>query len=391
MLHLSHVDLGPYSLASRALNKEANRILWRSVAVVPSMSPSSGNIRDFIIALKRDPVWAANIRHIKFVPKALRYKHHRTYVRSIFPDDLTEQLWASFEEALRLLIRVRIVCLHLHKDGLEGLHRLTNLVGRVFEQPHVARLDTVLDPGVLSSLCKGWRSLSTLSARMAPEDYFIELSPDALPRLRHVELSLGGICRIVPGRPIETIYHGGTACWLRKLEEFNRFRATLQSCKTLFRARVYCYAHSEDEAATSLPAFAHGKLRVFHFFITVGRAIPSGSRWLTPSLIMQALPSGISTYFPNLGFLQIILSHPTFRARHKDEIESEDLGGVANALSTFLSSESCAALNVVEISLWGGRKEDDGAFRFIATRCGGSWVVNVVEWTSSALPLFDES
>ena len=358
------------------------------------MFPSSVNIRDFIIALMRDPVRAANIRHIKFVPKALQHKRHRTYIRSIFPDDLTEQLWASFEEALRLLIRVRIVSLRLlHEFGPEDLgclHRLTNLVGRVFEPPHVARLDGVLDPGVLSSLCKGWRSLSTLSARMAPEDYFIKLSPDALPQLRHVELNLGGICRVVPGRPIETIYHSGGICWLRKLEEFNRFRATLQGCKTLLRAQVYCYAHSEDEAATSLPAFAHGNLRVFHFFIGVGRAIPSGSRWLTPSLVMQALPSGISTYFPNLGFLQIILSHPTFRARHKDDIESEDLDGVANALSTFLSSESCVALNVVEISLWGERKVDDGAFRFIATRCGGSWVVDVVEWTSSALPLFDE-
>lgn len=70
-LYLPHDDLKTYSLASRMLNSEANRFLWRSVVVSPHKIPCE-DIRAFAEALARDPVRAANIRHIKSSQQFIR-------------------------------------------------------------------------------------------------------------------------------------------------------------------------------------------------------------------------------------------------------------------------------------------------------------------------------
>ena len=51
-----HVPTSNTTLASCALNKEANRVIWRFVAVVPC----NGHIEAFADALMQDPLRAAH-------------------------------------------------------------------------------------------------------------------------------------------------------------------------------------------------------------------------------------------------------------------------------------------------------------------------------------------
>lgn len=391
--YLSHASLKRYSLASRALNREVNRVLWRSIAVTPRRLKSE-DLRDFVAALMRDPVRAGNIRQIGFVPIVHPQRRGRTYERSIFPEEPTGQLWTSVEEALRLLVHVKIVRLHLFESlggtDLDYLDRLVEIVGGVFERLRVARLNAhlYLAPNRLFRLCQALRPLTTLSTSRLYGDPPTYLPPGALPQLRHVESDLDLICHIVPGRPIETLCHTGKACGLKDPDAFNRLTNTLRGCKTLLWARVSCCTRDEDDSAKLLPAFAHGNLREFYLTVAIDRN-RHAPHSLTPSFVMQALSSGVGAYFPKLEFLHIILSHHSLNSRYRRGIGRGDPGAVVNTLKAFLDSESYTALNRVEISLSRGNG-DEGVMHFIATRCPSGWKANVAKWDSAALPQFDD-
>ena len=390
--HLPHVDLQHYSLASHALNREANRILWRSVAVAPC-SLIERYIGEFADALMRDPIRAANIRHIKFVPS--KYQRiccsPRMYEWSIFPPEPTEEFWTSLEEALRLLVGVRNVRLHNASSSTDSSYpdRFLDIIGSALGQLSIVHLDAQLRPNRLFQLCRAWRPLTALSAKSVSKDPLIDFSPNIFSQLRHVELDHRLICHIVPGRPLETIYHAGVSYGCG--DAFDLLTDTLRGCTTLLRARVYCVARDEDDAAKLLPAFAHGNIREFHLFVALKHTLKHEFGSLTSSLTMQALPSGVSTYLPKLEFLQIVLCHRGFDAQCRDHITTTgDSDAVVKSLGEFLTSEGHRALKGVEISFWSGETDDNGAIRFLATRAGSRWDVNVAEWGPSALPRFED-
>jgi hypothetical protein len=117
-----------------------------------------------------------------------------------------------------------------------------------------------------------------------------------------------------------------------------------------------------------------------------------GKLWLTWPFTMLSLPSGTLTYFPKLEFLQIVYSHPIWFVHKRGDTDNPKLGVVAKTLSTFLTSERHPTLNRVEIGFWGGgmRVHDRGVNRFIATRCGSDWDVNVAKWETWALSRLDD-
>ena len=395
--YLPHADLQSYALASWAFNKEANRFLWRAVMVSPDVQRPPA-LEEFVRALKRDPVRASFIRHLSFVPEIDGPKF--VAVR-IFPKDLSDKFWTSLEEALRLVTRLQSIglltapdaCVRYWKDS-QFSDRFTNIISNVFKSSRIQNFHAYLRPDRLFQLCQTWPSLITLRAERVSEDAFADLPPDALPQLRHLESDTRLMSHISPGRAIETWYHTGEWC-NDFTDDFKLLTSTIRSCTTLQRVRVECRASSESDAGSYFPAFAHDTLRNFHLKVffeaeAIGYDPKEGGFRLTPSLVMQALPSGALALFPKLEVLQIILSHHDFEFAADGDIET-----VANELASFLMLEGHGMLHQVDVDCSFYRHDDWtwGATRFRATRHDGRWNVEVVTcsgWKPSIVPKFDE-
>jgi len=342
-------------------------------------------IEAFADALMRDPQRAAHVRNIRFVHHVPNY--FWVPPPSTFPIEPTEQVWASLEEALRLLIRVERVRLVIHEQFESSSPcRLVNILGNVFNQSCVTRLDARLSGRRLLSLCQAWPSLTTLSTGEMYGTPLAALSPGALPKLRHVRSNIASLLQVIPGRPIETVYNDEQYKDNRG-DALGRFNAIIQHCKTLRKARLHCIAESDD-VLNFLPGFTHDNLRDLYLFVEFedhGHVTP-----LIPSSIMQALPPGVLGGFPKLEFLQVMLFDSLFLAHHIGSVDSKDLNAAAEALSTFLGSEGHSTLNRIDIGFWGWAGQYQGGIRFIATRRGNLWDVGVVDRDWSMMPRFDD-
>jgi len=344
-----------------------------------SPQEGSGGISAFVGALRRDPLRAGFIRHIGFL-SAFPFHEPPKY---LFSGELTGQFWISLEEALCLVTHPKSIAI-LEHDGFVPWsrsnfpNRFIDIISNVFETSRIKIFHSRLHSDRLSRLCQTWPSLNTLRAVLAPAKF----PPDALPQLCHLEADTRTICRVVPGRPIETLYHVGTDfCWERE-NDFKLLASAVRGCETLQRIRVNCLASSEAHART-LAAFAHGALQFFHLRISfTDNAIGYGyhdGRWsfrLTPSLVMQVLPSGALALFPKLEVLQIILWDNEF-ATAVDEPNYGDRNRVENALMAFLISEGHATLHQVDVDC-SFNCEGGGAIRFRAARHDGRWHVKTV-------------
>jgi hypothetical protein len=142
-------------------------------------------------------------------------------------------------------------------------------------------------------------------------DAFVDLPPDALSQLDQLETDVHLMCHITPGRPIKTWYHVGYECGNsghKDRNTFNLLTSTIRGCETLQHVRVSCYSGDEHTSAELLPAFAHNTLQILHLRVALEAQDiaydpeTDGFR-LTPSLVMQALPSGALGLFPKLEVL----------------------------------------------------------------------------------------
>ena len=82
------------------------------------------------------------------------------------------------------------------------------------------------------------------------------------PQLRRVcvESDANFLCRVVPGRPVETIWHVGQLCELGDdSNDFEQLAATIRGCETLHDVQIGCISDGEDSAQI-LPAPAHDNL-----------------------------------------------------------------------------------------------------------------------------------
>ena len=405
-LYLPRNDLLSYSLASRALNREANRILWHSILVKPRVG---GEITAFAHALKRDPTRAANVRHLSFIPKDYCFQYSNGAAvkfsrTTIFADTLTEEFWEYLAEALRLVILPRTIWL-LVDEQLDSVgwtepedypDAFVDVVANVFGVSPVANLRTHIPFYSLFRLHQAWPDLITLRVESAGSgellDIFDDLPPDALQRLRYVELDFDLICRIVPGRPIETICQTGEPCSLE--DDAPCLATTMRHCHTLCTAQVYCNCTSTKDAANFLAGFGHDTLRNFSLIINI-QCEPRG-RWFyenstllhpTPQLFMDFLPSGALAQYPKLEHLQIVVqsSGPPFRV---------DMRAIRRDLAALLNSEAHPMLNWFEFFF-----EMAPSFRSLmhtgsrfegwsATRYDDGWVVEAVDY-SSRRPRFE--
>jgi len=245
-------------------------------------------------------------------------------------------------------------------SGIPG--HFIDIISNVFKTSRIENLYSHLDSNRLFHLCQTWPSLTTL--RTARYEYSpADIPPDALPQLCHLEANTRTICHIAPGGPIETLCHvGEVICWKN---DFELFASVVRGCGTLQRARVNCRIDSED--VDILSAFAHDALRFFHLRITLDDR--RGSFRLTPSLVIQALPSGALALFPKLEVLQIILSHVDFAI----VVDNLNYGEVEDALMSLIP-EGHATLHQVDVDC----SFYSGAIRFRAARHDGRWHVKTV-------------
>ena len=393
--HVPHIDLKSYSLASRALNSEVNRVLWRSVAVIPR-NTFTERIQAFANALMRDPRRAANIRNIKFVPCVLQLDP--SIWKSILPDYPSEQFWSSLKEALRLLIRVERVQLFYRSQSVPdgSIGRLISIVGIVF-QSCVARLDTNLGGAALHRLCGpgAWPALTTLSTGAYNSRSLIPFPPSALPQLLHVKSDRDSLIHIVPGRPIKTVYHDEPFYMSDgDLNALKRLQAVLQVCKTLRKARLCC-APSID-VTDFLTGFSHNNIRELYLFVGF-KDSAYGDGHLLASLVMLALPPGFLQGFPKLESLQILMFHPDFHSLCRANSYSKDMKTVVEVLSTFLRLEHHSTLKGIDVDLLGSAggsadqsNQNRGDLHVIATRRGNLWDVDVVNRDGSVMPRFND-
>jgi len=266
----------------------------------------SGAICAFVSALRRDPLRAGFIRHIGFICQVNARANSRG-IGSLFPDELTDQFWTSLEEALCLVIHpISIAIRELNTTYMFYMPwespkipgHFIDIISNVFKTSRIEYLHSHLDSNRLFHLCQTWPSLNTLRAATY-EDAPTNIPPDALPQLCHLEVDTRMICHIAPGRPVETLGHTGEViCWGN---DFELLASIVRGCDTLQRIRVNCRADSDD--VDILPAFAHDALRFFYLRISLkgdGIRFHGGGIRLTPSLVMQALPSGALALFPKL-------------------------------------------------------------------------------------------
>jgi len=327
----------------------------------------------------RDPRRATNIGDIRFVlnqPDGL-------LDRILTPREPAEPFWASLEEALRLLTRVKRVRLRLPQRSASSasLGRLVDILSSVFKQSCVTRLDARLPTKRLLQLCQAWPSLTTLSAEDA---YRIPLA-GLLPQLRHVRFDRDSLIHIVPERPIETVYHdepllGGDG----DLDALKRLQAALQICKTLRKARLYCNAHFD--VTDFLTGFTHDNLRELYLFVELKESV----HWDEPAL---TLASGVPQGFPKLEYFQTMLFHPDFLAFDIDRAGSKQVNAIVEGLSAFLRSEDHSTLKGIELGLCGWAnhyRQCRRGIRFVATRYGNLWDVDVVDRDWSVMPEFDD-
>ena len=355
----------------------------------------------FVEALIRDPVRAASILHISFIPDARATR--LAYCRppppfSIFPEQPTEQFWTLLEQALRLVTRIKSIGLLLggvYSYDLSFPDRFIGIIHNVFKASRIATLEAYLRAHRLFQLCQAWPSLTTLRAKTWDAD-LVNLPSDALPLLRHLESDIPLMCHITPGRPIETWYNVGNECYCcsEDLDDLKQLTATIRSCETLRTVRVDCVVPDEDNVAALLPAFSHDTLRSFYISIIIERLgvgdDPESHEFrLTPSLVVH-LPLRTLGHFPKLEILQITLEHDNFRFI-ADDPDNKDTHAVAKALAAFLTSEGNATLCQVEVVCY-FRGFGSGAVRFLATRCVNHWDVKVTLTKGSSVtitPQFD--
>jgi len=375
-LYLPRGSLKSYSLASRVLNMEANRVLWRSVAVT-ALHAADGSIEEFVNALLRDPVRAAKIRRITFQPRC-SYRD-----LSIFPPQPTEAFWEALKEALNLLVHTNIVVLlafiSFDLANEDYPDRFIDIIGSVFQRIGVPRLQADLPQRVLFRLWRLWPSLTDLYVHVVFEESPIYLPPDALPQLRHVELGVDLMRQVVLGRSIETITQYGGPINMHP-NNVNRLRAIFQDCNTLRQARVTFHTSCKDEFAKLLPALAHDNLRDLGVTIQLTYKLQPN-----PPPTVQALPPGALKYFPKLEFLQMSINHSSFFDWDGGDTR-EDYDAVAKALSGFLTLENHGTLVRVKINVQSWDVGLQGT-HLIATRSGSHWDVEVAK--ISALGLRD--
>ena len=402
ILHLARDDLESYALASRAFNREANYVLWRAIRVSLLKQKPEG-IETFAQALRRDPVRAANIRHITFtcIPESWS-PTYRPLALYIFARHPTEEFWRLLEDALRLITRTNSIRLLLPDELFRRCRndtlfpdRFTDVISNVFKASHIANLHAYIRSDRLFELCQSWPSLTTLHVEglsWYSRDALVALPSSALPLLRHLKSDPSLMHYITPGRPIETWYHAGEDPCLKgtseEQENMKRLTATIRSCETLQRVRVECEAYNDDDAVGFLPAFAHDTLRNLHLWISweLQPDIDNeeASDRLTPSTLMRGLPPGALALFPKLEVLQITLEHEHFAFVNRDP-DGEDKHIVANALAAFLTSESPATLCQVEVDFYFHRyshyyhfhRPTCSALRFLAARCDDHWDVEI--------------
>ena len=184
---------------------------------------------------------------------------------------------------------------------------------------------------------------------------------------------------IVPGRPIETLYHlrdGGDD----GTDQLKVLIPVIRGCKTLQRVRVDFCASNGIDPYELLQMFAHQTLRNFHLRVDLTQVMLYRSvrvLRLTPSLVIVLRPGALAL-FPKLEVLQIIQAHPSFEAPVRGSNETERRV-VANALASFLTSEGHATLRRVDIN-FSFRRATSGALRFLATRHDSRWEVKTVDW-----------
>jgi hypothetical protein len=400
VLFLPCDDLKSYSLASRAFNREANRILWRAIMVSPHKE-GLGGMEAFAQALRRNPVRATNIFHISFTcipeaallpsfPYTLGASTMYPRLPGIFPKQPTEQFWASLEEALRLTTCAKSIALlvpdksfYSHWSKTPFPDRFIDILTTVFKASRIANLHAHLSCYQLFQLCRALPSLTTLRARSFSrnlKDTLLDLPSDALPLLRHLESDLPLLCHIAPYRPIETCCIVGGPYWIGDLKLLT---AAIQSCETLQIIQVECAADIGD-AARCLPALAHGTLRNLHLSICLDGDLSDhdeelNSSRLTPPTVMLGLPLGALALFPKLEVLQITLEHDEFSIVEHG-MDGEDQHFVAKALAAFLTSEDHATLCQVEVGCSSVPQDDHtagGVLRFLGTRCDGHWDIKI--------------
>jgi len=369
-----------------------NRVLWRSVAVVPRDTFREKRIQAFADALMRDPRRAAHIRDIKFAPWVLQV--NCWIGKSILPDYPSEQLWSSLEEALRLLTRVERLRLFCPSHSVPNeIGRLISIVGIVF-QPYVARLDTNLDGAALHRLCGpgAWPALTTLSTGGYNSRSLMAFSPSAFPQLLHVKSDRDSLIHIVPRRPIQTVYHNQSiSAWGDgDLNALKRLQAALQGCKTLRKARLCCTA--SINVTDFLTGFSHDNLRQLYLLVRF-KGFVYGDGHLLTSLVMLVLPPGFLQGFPKLESLQILMFHSDVRSLYGAKTYSKDMKTVVEVLSTFLRLEHHSTLKGIDVGLWGSAYQSNqnrGEIHFVATRRGNLWDVDVVNRDRSVMPGFDD-
>jgi len=385
--HLSRDDLRSYSLVSRALNREASRILWRCVHVPHPLTQPPGGIEAFACALKRDPVRAACILRFR-----LTTGDEPGEGRSVFPNQPTEQQWKSWEEAFRLLIRVKTVELMLAvkedpyaPNDQVYPQRFLDIISSVFAASAIETFNSRLYLDQTWRLCQAWPTLVGLSTPRLATTNLVDLPPDALPRLRHVELDIRSMEQIVKGRPLETIYQ-----FIPEIEpiryddydlsDFERIAAIIRCCKTLLRARAQCVFHDIGNLSGLLSAFTHDNLRYLDLYVVLDGLsyvdMDTGVFRFMCERITQALPPGGLAHFPKLEYLRIIFDIPfdiPGLATMRVDDDGMDTDDVLNILVERLVSEAHLTLARVEIEWCWDFYKRLSDMSFWATRHGSDW------------------
>ena len=397
--HLAHDDLKSYSLVSRSLNRETNRVLWRSVQVSPrKLFDNHGVIKEFAQALMRGPVRAACIRRINLASGVENYA-------GIFPSQPTEELWNTLKEAFRLLIRLNSIRLTTHNGNLAYTHsaypeQFFDIISSAFAASPIVAFAASLPPRRLLQLCQSWPTLVTLRSVAISTATSVSLPPEALPRLRHAELDLGAMRHIIRGRPLETLYQF-LPFWefddYYDSSDFEWIAESIRCCKTLLRARPYGVSEGVEHSATLLPMLVHDNLRELEFHVIFRDEFPGlnpydqSAGWdLTHDLIMRALPPGLLTHFPKLETLQIILYAHHFDDATED-IDNDYIGYVANTLADLLTSEAEPALNRVEIHCRSNPFRNNSNLSFLATLCEKHWEVKFSQYVSLIYTHIDDA
>lgn len=396
--HLPCANLRPYSLVSRAVNRCVNRFLWRCVD-----HRKLGGIDAFAQALKRDPARASFIRHLTFATKTTSRDPE-----SIFSIPTTDDFWKSLEDAFRFITHLKSLRLLVEiTDGSPTKKypaypdRFINIISGTFATHPIVTLRAQLPFSQLSQLCQTWPSLAALSVEGVPSDPLGDIAPGALPQLRRVcvESDVNLLCRIVPGRPVETIWHVGLFCEIGDVgdgDDFERLAATIRGCETLQAVQIGCISGGEEDSAQILPALANDNLRKIYLRIGLDEEavynMDSGEVKLTPELVLQALPSGALEQFPKLEILQIFFCTPDFDI---DEVTGDPDGEVwkdiGEALIDHLASRAPATLQRVEIGCCWELYENNVEGTCIIARRGPGWQIQFAKCDSSLLPRFDDA